>query len=211
VLALHLPFAEKEIIVVDDGSSDATPALLKNYAKAVQILTHTKNKGKGAAVRTGFVHATGDYAVVQDADLEYDPNDLTRMLAFAVEKNLKAVYGSRRLSLPGESVHHGAWQYYLGGLIITCSTNLLYGANLTDEPTCYKMVHRTLLPRLELQSDGFEFCPEITAKIIRLEVPIHEIPIHYDPRSEAEGKKIRPKDGIVALLILLKYRFWRPS
>lgn len=199
-----------EVIVVNDGSQDNTGEILSRYAEKVCVLTHAVNRGKGAAVRTGFTEARGTYVVVQDGDLEYDPTDLVRMLQIAKANDLPVIYGSRRLPLPGEDTHRGAWQYYLGGLLVTWFTNIVYGTQLTDEPTCYKMIHRDVLARIPLVANGFEFCPEVTAKITRLGVPIYEIPIHYTPRSEKEGKKIRPKDGIIAILTLLRYRFWKP-
>jgi dolichol-phosphate mannosyltransferase len=207
VLEVDLSPVEKEIIVVDDGSTDGTLAMAQKYAPRVQILSHEKNKGKGAAVRTGFDHATGDYVVVQDADLEYDPNDLRVMLDVAQQKNAGAVYGSRRLPLPGEAQHRGKWYYYFGGVVLTILTNILYNTHITDEPTCYKMVRGDVLKQITLVSNGFEFCPELTAKLARRDVTIVEVPIHYNPRSTIEGKKIRAKDGLIAIWTLIKYRF----
>ena len=198
---------KKEIIVVDDGSIDNTDEILKKYEDRVIVERHPKNRGKGAAVRTGFARATGEYVVVQDADLEYDPTDLACMVAYAKEHNAPVVYGSRRLPLPDSKVRRGAWYYYLGGLGVTIATNLLYNTRLTDEPTCYKMIARDVLSKITLEQDDFAFCPEVTAKIAKLGIPIVEIPIHYSPRTSTEGKKIRFKDGFIALWTLLKYRF----
>ncbi len=206
VLALDLTPDTKEIIVVVDGSSDGTFCVLERYASRVTILRHEKNRGKGAAVRTGFAKATGDFVVVQDADLEYDPEDFRDMLQYAREKNASVVYGSRQLPYKKRAHRRGAWYYYLGGLSLTLFTNLLYGTRLTDEPTCYKMVHRDVLKKLTLTSEGFEFCPEITAKIARLKIPIHEVPIFYAPRSVEEGKKIKLSDWFVAVWTLVKNR-----
>lgn len=194
----------KEIIVVDDGSRDGMREILKKYESRHKIVYHEINQGKGAAVRTGLQRITGDYVVIQDADLEYNPSDFKRMLEYAAANNAEVVYGSRRLG-KGKSPSAG-WQYYLGGLFLTFLTNLLYGTKITDEATCYKMVSRNVLGKFNLCSDGFEFCPEITAKIARQKITIHEIPIDYTPRSRAEGKKIKLKDGFIAIWTLLKYK-----
>lgn len=194
----------KEIIVVDDGSKDGTCDILKKYESRHKIIYHEKNQGKGAAVRTGLKNMSGDYVVIQDADLEYNPSDFKRMLEYAKINNAEVVYGSRRLG-KGKSPTAG-WQYYLGGLFLTFLTNFLYGTKITDEATCYKMVSRSALEKLNLCSVGFEFCPEITAKIARQKIIIHEIPIDYMPRSRAEGKKIKLRDGFIAVWTLLKYK-----
>lgn len=195
---------EKEIIIVDDGSKDGTRDILKKYESRYKVLYHEQNQGKGAAVRTGFKNMSGDYAVIQDADLEYNPKDFKRMLEYAKANNAEVVYGSRRLG-KGKSPTAG-WQYYLGGVFLTFLTNLLYGTKITDEATCYKMISRNVLNKFNLCSVGFEFCPEITAKIARRKIPIHEIPIDYIPRSKKEGKKIKLKDGLIAVWILVKYK-----
>jgi glycosyltransferase involved in cell wall biosynthesis len=206
VLALDLSPDSKEVIVVNDGSKDGTDDVLKKYASKVTVLTHPKNRGKGAAVRTGFEKASGDYVVVQDADLEYDPQDLRRMLHAAAVQKAPVMYGSRRLPMNGKKNKSARWYYFFGGTVLTLITNLLYGTHITDEPTCYKMVHKDVLKRIALVADGFEFCPEITAKIARLGIPIHEIPITYAPRNVTEGKKIRAKDGLIAIWTLVKNR-----
>jgi len=210
VHALDLFPIEKEIIVVNDGSRDRTLEIASVYAtnhKNITVLSHETNLGKGAAVRTGFAHATGQYVVVQDADLEYEPNDFRAMLALAQEKNAGAVYGSRRLPLPGQTIHPGRWYYYFGGLMLTYLTNIIYDTRITDEPTCYKMIRGDILKTIPLTSNGFEFCPEITAKIAKRGITIYEVPIHYQPRDTAHGKKIRPKDGVIAVWVLLKNIF----
>ena len=196
--------AEKEIIIIDDGSKDGTRDILKKYESRHKIIYHEKNQGKGAAVRTGLKNMSGDYVVIQDADLEYNPSDFKRMLEYAKENNAEVVYGSRRLG-KGKSPTAG-WQYYAGGVFLTFLTNFLYGTNITDEATCYKMISRNVLSKVNLTSTGFEFCPEITAKIARRKIPIHEIPIDYTPRSKKEGKKIKLKDGLVAAWTLIKYK-----
>jgi len=206
VLETDLSPVEKEVIVVDDGSKDGTSRILAQCADRVMVLTHPKNRGKGAAVRTGFAAASGDFVVVQDADLEYDPEDFRDMLAEAEQTGAKVVYGSRYLPRRGGGQKQGSWLFFLGGLSVTMLTNLLYGTHITDEPTCYKMIHRDVLKRLNLTAEGFEFCPEITAKVTRLGVPIREVPIHYAPRTAKEGKKIRLRDWFIAVWTLLKNR-----
>jgi dolichol-phosphate mannosyltransferase len=199
---------EKEIIIVNDGSRDRTLEIASVYAtnhQNITVLSHEHNRGKGAAVRTGFAHATGEYVVVQDADLEYDPNDFRAMLALAQEKNAGAVYGSRRLPLPGQPQKRGKWYYYLGGVTLTYLANIIYDTRITDEPTCYKMIRGDVLKEIPLVSNGFEFCPEITAKIAKRGIYIYEVPIHYNPRDKAHGKKIRAQDGIIAIWTLLRY------
>lgn len=206
VLALDLSPVHKEIIVVDDGSTDRTAQVARSFAGKVTLLSHEKNKGKGAAVRTGFAHARGEYVVVQDADLEYEPEDLRKMLAVAIEQNAPVIYGSRNLPYDGIPPKRGGLSFYLGGVFLTWLTNFLYGTNITDEPTCYKMVRGDVLKRLSLTANGFEFCPEITAQLALLPVPIIEVPIRYNPRTSGEGKKIRPKDGIIAVRVLVENR-----
>lgn len=207
VLAVDLSPTSKEIIVVNDGSSDGTAAVLERYKDRVIVLTHPKNRGKGAAVRTGFEKATGDFVVVQDADLEYNPEDFRTMLAHAMTHNSRVVYGSRILPRPEGGQSQGGFFFYLGGRVLSLLTNILYGTHITDEPTCYKMIRRDVLQKISLTAEGFEFCPEITAKIARLRIPIEEVPIQYAPRSVSEGKKIRLRDGVIAIWTLLKNRF----
>lgn len=196
---------EKEVIVVDDGSTDATPELLGRWKGKVQVYTLLRNEGKGRAVRTGYAHATGDYVVVQDADLELDPNDLKVLLQKAEEGNV-AVFGSRRLPIHGETRKHGTWYFELGGILLTWLTNILYGTRITDEPTCYKMVRRDALQKIPLTANGFDFCPELTAQLARRGIRIVEVPIHYTPRSVAEGKKVRLSDWFWAVWTLVKNR-----
>jgi dolichol-phosphate mannosyltransferase len=207
VEAADLGAIKKEIIVVDDGSTDSTPRIIAGMGARVIAARLPANAGKGAAVRAGYARATGDYIVVQDADLEYDPRDLKRMVQRAAESNAAVIFGSRRLPLEGQKETRGAWYFYAGGVLLTWFTNLLYGTRLTDEPTCYKMVRSDVLKTLELKANGFEFCPELTACIARRGIPIIEVPITYRPRSVAEGKKIRPRDGLIAVWTLLKHRF----
>lgn len=194
----------KEIVVVDDGSVDSTREILASFGDRVKAISLPENRGKGAALRAGFAVATGDYVVVQDADLEYDPADLRLLVAKAREGN-KAVYGSRRLGR-GKNPMAG-FSYYAGGVLLSWLANALYGTRITDEPTCYKMFDRELLASIPLVCEGFEFCPEVTAKVARRGVPIVEVPIGYAPRSRAEGKKINWRDGLVAIRTLIRYRF----
>lgn len=207
VFAVDFGRNDREVIVVDDGSRDKTPDLLSAYQKPVTIVRHEKNRGKGAAIQSGIERATGDYIVIQDADLEYNPQDLKLLLETALIHNAKAVFGSRRLSVADKVNPHGRWYFYAGGVFLTALANLLYRTRITDEPTCYKLIDGKLLKSLHISSERFEFCPEVTAKIGRLKIPIFEVPIHYTPRSTREGKKIRGRDGVIATLTLLKYRF----
>jgi glycosyltransferase involved in cell wall biosynthesis len=196
---------EKEIIVVDDGSSDNTLNILEKIKNKYNFILekHFKNQGKGSAIRTGIKKATGDFIIIQDADLEYDPNDYNKLLVPFFENDAKVVYGSRILG----SKKHGKWIFYLGGRGVTLATNIICQINITDEPTCYKVFERDLLNSLDLKCNGFEFCPEVTAKIAKRRIKIFEVPISYNPRAKSEGKKISWKDGFIALWTLLRYRF----
>lgn len=204
---VRLPM-EKEIIVVNDGSTDATGDILKDLdGLKVIVRTHRTNQGKGAAVRTGLEIASGDIILIQDGDLEYDPSDYPMLIQPIVEKKARVVYGSRILGKNEASY----FRYYWGGRFLSFLANLIYGIHITDEPTCYKVFEAGLLKGLELECRGFEFCPEVTAKVSRLGEPIVEVPIVYRPRSIKEGKKIRWVDGFIAVWVLVKYRTWKPS
>lgn len=201
------PRLELEVIVVDDGSTDDTAQRAQAVARpGLKLIRHGRNRGKGAAIRTALQAATGDVVLIQDADLEYDPADYERLLAPFRDGKAQVVYGSRVLN-PGNRMSYR--RYYWGGRLLSWWANLLFGAHLTDEPTCYKAFKTDLLRSLDLRCEGFEFCPEATAKILRRGIPIIEAPIRYEPRSMEEGKKIRWRDGLKALWTLWKCR-WRP-
>ena len=199
---LELPL-ELEVLILDDGSTDRTWEILKTLeAPTVRIFRHKSNRGKGAALRTLIPEARGDFVVIQDGDLEYDPADLVRMLREAEEHQAPVIYGNRAHG----RFRRSYWRYYWGGKLLTMVTNLLYGTRIHDEPVCYKMFRRELLQSLPLECEGFEFCPEVTARVILGGHPIREIPISYSPRSFSEGKKIHWRDGILAVWVLLRLR-----
>ena len=197
---------DKEIIVVDDGSKDRTYSVLKKI-KGIALVRHRKNQGKGAAIRTGIKYATGDIIIIQDADMEYDPDDYPALVRPILQGKSQVVYGSRRLRK--ENKQHSGFSFYLGGVGLTWLANLLYGIHITDEPTCYKVFKSEVLKRIPLRCTRFEFCPEVTAKVAKRKIRIYEVPISYYPRTSKEGKKIKWKDGIEAVWTLLKYRFVR--
>jgi glycosyltransferase involved in cell wall biosynthesis len=196
---------EKEIIVIDDCSTDGTRELLPSLKeKGVAIVYHEQNEGKGAAIRTGIGHASGDYLIIQDADLEYDPIDYFKLLPLVIEGKAKVVYGSR---FKGKG-KFSTLSHYLGNKLLTWVTNLLYGVALTDMETCYKLIPTALVKSLALKANRFDFEPEITAKILKRGYKITEVPISYQGRAFHEGKKISWKDAFAAIRALIKYRFW---
>lgn len=198
----------QQIIVVDDGSDDGSPSILARLKNSgdpsLTILCHERNRGKGAAIRTGLAAVTGDLVLVQDADLEYDPADYPALLAPFVDSSAQVVYGSRNLQRNPKS----SFAFYWGGRLLSWVTNWLYGAHITDEATGYKVIKTELLRGLGLETDGFEFCPEVTAKLLQQGVEIKEVPISYYPRSWEQGKKIQWYDGLVAIWTLIKYRYF---
>lgn len=210
VAAVQLQGLEREIIVVDDGSTDATVEALRSvtqrWSGLVSAVRHDENRGKGAAIRTALKHVTGDVVITQDADLEYDPSEYPKLLALFEDPAVLVVYGSRNLRKNPRS----SWRFYWGGRLVSWVANVLYGSDLTDEATGYKVFRTDLLRSLELECDGFAFCPEVTGKVLRRRIKIHEIPISYQPRGRDEGKKINWRDGLEAVWTLLKYRF-RPG
>lgn len=196
---------EKEIIIVDDASFDATTDILNNMKQQYKILFHKKNQGKGAAIRTAVKEATGDIVVIQDADLEYLPEDYNKLLPFIINNQADVVYGSRFLDR--ENIKNFMFKNMLANKILTMLTNILYGASITDMETCYKAFRREFIQNIEIKSDRFDFEPEITSKLLKKKVRLKEVPISYNGRGHNEGKKINWKDGISAVVALIKYRF----
>lgn len=195
---------QREIVVVDDGSTDQTPALLKNIKTTInKIVCHSKNKGKGWAIRSGLKSITGDIVLIQDADLEYHPKEYAKLIRPILKKNAPVVYGSRELS--GKN-HHSYLAFHMGGRMVTALTNLLYGSNLTDVPTGYKVFRSEIIKKLPLRCCKFEFCPEVTVLLLKNGVPILEVPIKYQPRTKQQGKKIRPSDGLEAFWTIFRHR-----
>jgi glycosyltransferase involved in cell wall biosynthesis len=194
-----------ELIVVDDGSTDGTRDILGELARElpIKLVLQPANAGKGAALRRGFEEVTGDLVVIQDADLEYSPEEFPALIELICEGRADVVYGSRFLG------RHRVFLFthYAGNRLLTLITNVLYNTMLTDMETCYKVMRTDVLRSMALQSDGFGIEPELTAKIFKRHYRVYEVPITYDGRGYDEGKKITWRDGVVALWVLLKYRF----
>ena len=200
--AIHASPVKKEIIVVDDGSTDGTREKLQALPplEDVTIVFHEKNCGKGAAIRTALAYARGEFVLIQDSDLEYDPQDYPALLRPLEEGKANVVYGVRP-----DRPERGL-RFFLGAKFLTHLANLFYGAGIHDEATCYKVVRRSLLTSMQLECRRFEFCPEVTAKLCRMGEKIAEVPISYNPRSALEGKKIRYADGWQAIWTLVRFR-----
>jgi glycosyltransferase involved in cell wall biosynthesis len=203
--AVELPEGvEREIIVVDDGSTDGTRDVLRQLADStVRIVLHDTNRGKGAALRTAFEHATGEYILVQDADLEYDPEDWPKLLNPVLRGKARVVYGSR---FTGER-RNMLLLHWIGNRFLSMTTNVLFNTTLSDMETCYKLIELDLIKEMNLQSNRFDIEAEMSAKILKRGVRIYEVPISYSGREFDEGKKITWRDGISALYTLIKYRF----
>jgi dolichol-phosphate mannosyltransferase len=197
---------DKEILIVDDFSTDGTREFLKSIEgdEDVRVFYHSKNMGKGSAIRTAIPHVTGDAVIIQDADLEYDPNDYGKLVAPIEEGRATVVYGSRYSNPENELP---LTRFKLAVLLLTGLANLLYGAGITDEATCYKVFRADLLKSIPLKCKRFEFCPEVTAKVRKRGHKIEELPISFRYRTVKEGKKIGWRDGIEAVVALIKYRF----
>ena len=195
---------EKEIILVDDFSTDGTRDVLRDLERhEFKVLYHEKNQGKGAALRTGFQRATGEFVIVQDADLEYDPNDYSKLLQPVLDGRADVVYGSR---FSGQRKNMTSL-HTLGNLFLTGVTNLFYRTSITDMETCYKLFRRETIQGIRIEGNRFNFEPEVTAKLLKRGLRIVEVPISYSGRSASEGKKITWRDGFSAVWTLIKYRF----
>lgn len=202
------PIASLEIIIVDDGSTDSTRGILKNELELQVdlIIYHDNNQGKGAAVRSGLKQATGDVVIIQDADLEYDPQEYPKLLIPILEKGADVVYGSRFM---GGDPHRVLYFWHMvGNRLLTLLSNMLTNLNLSDIETCYKMFRRDAIQSIEIEEDDFAIEPEITAKLARRGYTFYEVGISYAGRTYAEGKKINWRDGFKAIYAILKYNLW---
>lgn len=192
---------KREIIVVDDGSIDNSYELLRKI-KGIKLLGHNKNQGKGAAIRTALKHVTGDIVIIQDSDLELHPKQIPRLIKPILSGKAEVVYGSRNKGKKRKFTI-----FYIGGMLVTFVTNLLYGTNLSDEPCGYKVFLTDIIKNLKIDNNRFEWEPEITAKIAKKGIEIYEVPVDATSRTIAEGKKLRYFDGLKAIWTLIKYKF----
>ena len=207
-----ISFIKKEIILVDDGSTDGTRSLIKNslFKKVSKVIYHDKNHGKGAAIKSAQEFINGDFVVIQDADLEYNPNDYKDLLKPILEKKSDVVYGSRVLGRNRYKVKHFISIYRIfANHLLTIMSNVINSQSLTDAHTCYKMFKSNIFKKIILEEKGFSFCPEVTTKLSNMGIKIIEIPISYNGRNFKEGKKIRFKDALEAGISLIKYKFFK--
>ncbi len=199
----NIPGWTTQIIIVDDGSTDNTHHYLHNYSGNATLLKHRKNKGKGASIKTALRAVTGEAILIQDGDLEYDPNDYLKLINAFETYNTRAVYGSRNLNIRKRGYLH----YFWGGKLLTMLVNLIYKSNLTDINTCYKLIDTQLFKSLKISANRFNFCEEVTIKLLKRKVKIKEIPISYNPRKFSEGKKLTILDGMTGLWTIIKLKY----
>ena len=203
---------KKQIIIIDDGSNDGTERILRKYKNLLdKLIIHKKNLGKGAAIKSGQKYVKGKYVAIQDADLEYDPNDLKKIINEMDKNNLKVMYGSRVLN---KNTFQNTQNFthilrIWGNIFLTIISNFFNRQKLTDAHTCYKVFNSRIFKKIKLKEKGFSFCPEITTKISLMNIDIEEFPINYNGRTYNQGKKITAFDGLDALYVLLKYRYFK--
>ena len=205
----NCPYPDKEIIIIDDCSTDGTAEIIKNKIEKLvdKVIYLDKNGGKGAAVRAGFKIATGDILIVQDADLEYDPEEIPKVVQPILDGKADVVYGSRFMSTDPHRVV--AYWHRQGNRLLTHISNMFTNINLTDVATCYKAFKKEVIGTIKLEENGFAFCQEVTAKLAKTGCRIYEVGISYCKRSYKQGKKIRWKDGLIAVIAIIKYTLFR--